>query len=135
DVGDLWDVGGEQIDVVEGEADGRAGLLAAGLHGGAHGNHNHEFGSEVGKNVGASAAEAISVGKEHDDGGDAPGHAEDGSFGNEPRRIEAAGTVVIAEQRHKAASQGHADEPADQGEQNPFGEKLQQDAAVSGAES
>src|SRR5271157_4539042 len=58
-------------------------------------------------------------------GGDAreskAGDGEDGGFWNEPRRIEAAGTVVIAKQRHGAAGQSHADESANQREENAFG--------------
>src|SRR5664279_2933967 len=84
DVGNLWNVGSEQVDVLEREAGLRAGFLAAGLHGRAAGNHDDELGPEVGEDVGAGAAEAIAVGKEHADGGNAPGHAEHGEGGTAP---------------------------------------------------
>ncbi len=95
-MGDLRDVGGKQIDIVQCNAGLRAGLLAAGLHGGAAGNHNEELGSKVGKDVGASAAEAIAVGKKHDDGRDAPGHAQHRERCSPP--VVAHGVVRFLEQ-------------------------------------
>src|SRR5258708_16814162 len=83
-MGDLGDVGGEQVDVVQCDAGRRAGLLAAGLHGGAAGNYDKKLGSEVCKDVGAGAAETITVGEKHDDGGNPPGHAEHGERGAPP---------------------------------------------------
>src|SRR5208283_2782663 len=39
------------------------------------------------------------------------GNGKDRRLGHESRRIEAAGTVVIAKQRHEPAGQTHADSP------------------------
>jgi len=96
DVGDLRDVGGEQVEVVQCDANLCAGLLAAGLHGGTAGNDDHELGSEVGEDVGNGVAETIAVGKEHDHRGDAPGHAQHGERGAPP--IVAHGVVGLLEQ-------------------------------------
>ena len=83
-MGDLRDVGSEPIDVIERNANLCASLFAAGLHGRSARDHNEELGSKVGKDVGAGAAETIAVGKQHDDGGDSPGHAEHGEGGAAP---------------------------------------------------
>src|SRR5207245_3289014 len=98
----LWDIGGEQVDVVQWDAGLRAGLLAAGLHGGAAGNHDKKLGSEVGKNVCAGAAEAIAVGEKHNDGGNPPSHAQHGERRAPP--VVAHGVVGLLEQvaNHKS---------------------------------
>ena len=84
DVGDLGDVGAEQINVVERDAEGQTGLLATGLHGRAAGDHDHEFGAKIPEDIGDGDAETIAVGEQHDDGGDAPGHAQHGERGTAP---------------------------------------------------
>ncbi len=96
DVGDLWDVGCEQIDVVQRETSFRAGLLATGLHGGAARDDDKKLGPEVGKDVGAGAAEAIAVGEEHDNRGDPPGHAQHSERGTPP--VMTHGVVGFLEQ-------------------------------------
>ena len=78
DVGDLRNVGGQRVHVVQGKADGGAGLGAAGLHGSGAGNHDDHLGAEVGKDIGAGLTEAVAVGEQHHYRGDAPGHAEHG---------------------------------------------------------
>jgi hypothetical protein len=62
----------------------------------AAGNHDEKLGSEIGKDVGEGAAEAVAVGEKHDDGGDAPGHAQHGEGGAAP--VVAHGIVGLLEQ-------------------------------------
>ena len=102
DVCDLRDVAGEQVDVIQREAGWRTRLLAARLHRGAAGDHDDQLGPEVSENVGASAAEAIPVSQQHDDGGDTPGHAQHGERGAAP--VVAHGVVGFLEQvaHHRA---------------------------------
>src|ERR1700676_785740 len=57
------------------------------------------------------------------------------SFRNQSRRIKAGWTIVTAKKGHESAGQPHADESADQRQQNALGEKLHHDTAVGGAQS
>src|SRR5208337_735578 len=51
------------------------------LHGTAPWSQDHQLGAEVGENIGAGLAEAVAVGKQQDNRGYAPGHAEHGQSG------------------------------------------------------
>src|SRR5208337_580133 len=96
DVADLRNVGGEQVDVVQCDAEEHTCLLAAGLHGGAAGNHDDQFGAKILEDIGDGLAEAIAVGEKHDHGGDAPGHAQHGEGSAAP--VMAHGVVGLVEQ-------------------------------------
>ena len=81
DMGDLGKVGGQCLNVILGESNKVSGLLSAGLHGSAARDYDDELGPEIGEDVGAGPAKAIPIREQHDDGGDAPRHAQHGERG------------------------------------------------------
>ena len=81
DVDDAGDGLLDALDVVHLEADFDAGFRAADLLAGGAGEDADLVGAELGEDSLEGAAEAGSVGEQKDDGGDAPGHAEDGDGG------------------------------------------------------
>ena len=76
------DIVAEHFDVVIGEADLDPGLVAASLLRGASGKNSHGGGTEAFEDVLDSAAKAVAVGEQENDGRDAPchpGHSEKGA--------------------------------------------------------
>ena len=71
-------------------------LLATGLHGSRARHHDDELGAEVGEDVGAGPAETVAIGQQHDDRGNAPGHAQHGERGAAP--IVAHGSIGFLKQ-------------------------------------
>ena len=73
--------GGDAVDVIEGEADLDAGFIAAGLLAGFAGENADGVGAPLGKDGFNGVGEAVAIGEEQHDGGDAPGHADGGDGG------------------------------------------------------
>ena len=73
--------GGDAIHVVQSEADLDAGFVAAGLLAGAAGKDADGVGAPLGKDRLDGVAEAVAVGEQQHDRGDAPGHADHGDGG------------------------------------------------------
>ena len=71
----------QQFDVVVGEANLDAGLVASRLLRSASGKHSHGSRAETLKDGLDGLAEAVAVGEKQDDGGDAPGHSRHGEQG------------------------------------------------------
>ena len=76
--------GADVVEIVDGEADLRAGLGASGLQFGAAGKDEDEIRAERAEGGPESALEAGAVGEQEHDRRDAPGHAEHGEHAAAP---------------------------------------------------
>ena len=81
DVDDFRQGGGDAVDVIEREADLDTGFIAAGLLAGFAGEKADGVGAPLGKDGFNGVGEAVAIGEEQHDGGDAPGHADGGDGG------------------------------------------------------
>ena len=73
---DLRQIGGERVDIFQGETDLHSRLLPARLHGSFARNNDHQLGPEVSEDVGAGLPKSIAIGQQHDNRGNPPRHAE-----------------------------------------------------------
>src|SRR5207248_2103326 len=96
DMGNLREIGGEDVDIFKRQAQLLACLLAASLHRGTSGNHDHQLSSEIGEDVGAGLAEPVTISQQHDNGSDAPRHTKYGQGGAAP--VVPHGIVSFLEQ-------------------------------------
>src|SRR5581483_10558587 len=78
DMGNLWEIGGEDVDIVKCQAQLLARLLPTRLHRGTAGDNNHQLGAEISEDVGTGLSETVAVGQQDDDRGDAPRHTQYG---------------------------------------------------------
>src|ERR1051325_12007620 len=71
---DLRKVGSKSLNIFLRESDRHSTFLPAGLHGSPPRYHNHKLGPKVREDVRAGLAEAITISKQHDNGGNPPSH-------------------------------------------------------------
>src|SRR5271169_2821651 len=107
-----WNVVAQQFDVVVGEAHKHAGLVAASLLRGAAGEDAHGGGAEAFENILDGAPEAVAIGEQQNDSGNAPGHARHGE--QSPAQVVAHGgnglaqKVTVSDQNRSAQNGSRA---------------------------
>src|SRR5580765_3246690 len=80
-VRNLREICREDLNIFLGETYWNSGLLSASLHGSLPRDNDDELSAEICEDIGAGLTEAIAIGEKHDNGRDAPRHAQHGERG------------------------------------------------------